>query len=101
MVQDDFCVVDHALRLQIAGDFADDGGHAFERYMAGELTFLEQRTLRVQRTYGLASVSAPNALALTGWVQGYESYVRSAWKPFSDVQEHLETCRPKGFRLVP
>lgn len=57
MVQDNFSVVDHALRLQIAGDFADDGAHAFERYMAGELTFLEQRTLRIQRAYGLASVS--------------------------------------------
>ncbi|MEU3330822.1 hypothetical protein ACF046_01540 [Glutamicibacter creatinolyticus] len=91
MVHDDFCVVDHALRFQVAADFADDGAHAYGRYMAGELPFPEQRILRVQRAYDLASVPAPDALALTGWVQSYESYVRSAWKPFSDVHEHLET----------
>lgn len=102
MVHDDFCVADHVLRFQVAADFADDGAHAYGRYMAGELSFLEQRILRVQRAYDLASVPALDALALTGWAQSYESYVRSAWKPFSDVQEHLETlCRPKGFRLVP
>uniref|UniRef100_UPI0035B540EC hypothetical protein n=1 Tax=Arthrobacter sp. JCM 19049 TaxID=1460643 RepID=UPI0035B540EC len=66
------------------------------RYMAGELTFLEQRILRVQRRYDLASVPASDALALTGWVQSCESRVRSAWKPFPDVHEHLETLSALG-----
>lgn len=64
--------------------------------MAGELTFLEQRILRVQRAYDLASVPAPDALALTGWVQRCESRVRSAWKPFSDVLEHLGALSAQG-----
>ncbi|TLK48809.1 hypothetical protein [Glutamicibacter sp. V16R2B1] len=37
MVYDDFSVVNYALRLQAAADFADDGAHAYRRYMAGEL----------------------------------------------------------------
>lgn len=38
-------------------------------------------------------------MALTGWVQRYESRVRSAWKPFSDVHEHIGALSAQGIPL--
>lgn len=55
-------------RTEIAGDFADDGVQAYERYMSGELTFLGQREVRLQRAYQMAGILSP-----TG-----ERYIRSA-----------------------
>lgn len=43
----------------IAADFADDGPQAYDRYMAGELAFLGQREVRLQRAYRLAGATAP------------------------------------------
>ena len=90
MVHDDFSVVDNALRLRVAGDFADDWAHEYERYMAGELTFIEQRILRVQRAYGLASVPASGALALTGWCKATNPMFEA---PRSPSQTFTRTLR--------
>jgi len=81
---------------EIAADFADDGAGAYERYMAGELTFLEQRMLRVKRAYAFADSQAPGPEALQSWVRRYEELVQAAWKPFDDVLPHLEVLDALG-----
>ncbi|QEP07043.1 HAD family hydrolase [Glutamicibacter sp. ZJUTW] len=73
----------------IAADFADDGAQAYHRYMAGELTFLGQREVRLQRAYRLAGATAPSGEAYARWAHEYETKVRESWKPFDDVPEFL------------
>lgn len=46
-------------QTEIAADFAGDGAQTYERYMSGELTFLGQREVRVQRAYRMAGILSP------------------------------------------
>lgn len=62
----------------IAADFADDGARAYDRYMAGELTFLGQREVRLQRAYRLAGATAPSGQAYARWAHEYETKVRES-----------------------
>ena len=86
-----------ARRLQqIAEDFADDGAGSYERYMAGELTFLEQRVLRVERAYRLAGSQPPGSCLMQEWIARYEERVQRAWVPFADVLPHLQQLERLG-----
>ncbi|KWR72186.1 hypothetical protein RN04_07930 [Arthrobacter sp. W1] len=57
----------------IAADFADDGAQAYDRHMAGELTFLGQREVRLQRAFRLAGANAPSGQAYARWAHEYET----------------------------
>lgn len=72
-----------------AQDFADDGAGAYERYMAGEITFLGQRQLRLNRAFELVHREPLSTDAYLQWAEKYESLVKKSWKPFDDVQAHL------------
>lgn len=80
----------------IAADFADDGARAYDRYMAGELTFLGQREVRLQRAYRLAGATAPSGQAYARWAHEYETKVRESWKPFGDVPAFLDQLESLG-----
>ncbi|PJJ43637.1 putative hydrolase of the HAD superfamily [Glutamicibacter mysorens] len=80
----------------IAADFADDGAQAYDRYMAGELTFLGQREVRLQRAYRLAGATAPSGQAYARWAHEYETKVRESCKPFGDVQAFLDKLEDLG-----
>lgn len=84
---------------RIAEDFADDGAGAYERYMSGELTFLQQRSLRVDRAYRMAGVAVPGHSEMSLWVQQYEKHVQMSWKPFADVLPHLESLHALGIPM--
>ncbi|WP_431492464.1 HAD family hydrolase [Glutamicibacter sp.] len=87
----------HPERLaEIAADFADDGAQAYERYMAGELTFMGQREVRLQRAYRLAGKTAPSGEDYMRWAADYETRVRKAWKPFGDVRAFLGKLEELG-----
>lgn len=90
MTAEDFAAVPSEVRDRIAKDYADDGAGAYERYMAGELTFLGQRAERIRRAYALANLQPPLADALRVWSAAYEQAVRSMWAPFPDVHECLD-----------
>ena len=99
MTADDFAEVPSEVRDRIAKDYADDGAGAYERYMAGELTFLGQRAERIKRAYALANLQAPPAEALGVWSAAYEQAVRSMWAPFPDVHECLDGLDATGNSL--
>ncbi|WP_418909129.1 HAD family hydrolase [Glutamicibacter endophyticus] len=80
----------------IAEDFADDAAGAYERYMAGELTFLGQRQVRVDRAYRQAGLPAPSGTDIERWASDYENRVQSQWRPFTDVHAHLDVLSSLG-----
>ncbi|MDO5745384.1 MAG: HAD family hydrolase [Micrococcaceae bacterium] len=90
LTQEDFGQIPASRRDEVARDYANDGAAAYERYMAGELTFLGQRTERIRRAYVLAGVQAPPAEAMSEWSTRYENVVQSLWAPFPDVHECLD-----------
>ncbi|MCV9994488.1 HAD family hydrolase [Paeniglutamicibacter sp. ZC-3] len=90
LTSEDFKDVPGGLREHAARDYADDGAGAYERYMAGELTFLGQRAERIRRAYGLVGLDAPPAEALGVWSARYEDVVQGMWAPFPDVHDCLD-----------
>ncbi|GAA1410615.1 hydrolase [Glutamicibacter uratoxydans] len=73
----------------IARDFANDRVGAYDRYMAGELTFLGQRVLRLTYAYEQAGLKPPRHEEFEAWADAYELKVRAGWKPFPDVLPFL------------
>lgn len=90
LTAEDFGDVPATMREHVARDYADDGAGAYERYMAGELTFLGQRAERIRRAYGLVGLEAPPAEALGVWSARYEEVVQGMWAPFPDVHDCLD-----------
>ncbi|PRB72719.1 HAD family hydrolase [Arthrobacter sp. MYb213] len=88
-------VTSERLRL-IAEDFADDGAGAYERYMAGEVTFLGQRQLRLNRAFELVEHKPLSEQSYLRWAEGYETLVKDSWKPFDDVLPHLAALSSWG-----
>ncbi|MGP5665793.1 HAD family hydrolase [Glutamicibacter arilaitensis] len=83
-------------RTEIAADFADDGAQAYERHMSGELTFLGQREVRLQRAYQMAGILSPTGERYIRWAGAYETKVRESWKPFNDVTAFLEILKKRN-----
>lgn len=79
-----------------AQDFADDGAGAYERYIAGEISFLGQRQLRLKRAFELVHHEPLSADAYLQWAERYESLVKEFWKPFDDVRAHLSALNSWG-----
>ncbi|WP_404291674.1 HAD family hydrolase [Glutamicibacter arilaitensis] len=80
----------------IAEDFADDKACAYERYMSGELTFLGQRQQRLNRSFELVGHEVLRDEEYLIWAEEYESLVKESWKPFDDVQAHLDALTAWG-----
>ncbi|GAA1170439.1 HAD-IA family hydrolase [Nesterenkonia xinjiangensis] len=76
--------------------FCGDAGQQYARYLAGELSFLEQRIARVRDAYRAAGAPVPDPQSLLHWEDGYEQAVRRRWRPFSDVPEALARLRSAG-----
>lgn len=66
----------------------------YARYLVGELTFEEQRLVRVSRFLGRA-VAEEEA---TAWFAGYSALVNAAWAAFPDAAPVLEALAPR-YRL--
>ncbi|WP_188109285.1 HAD family hydrolase [Paeniglutamicibacter gangotriensis] len=90
LTAEDFREVPESTREHVARDYADDGAGAYERYMAGELTFLGQRAERIRRAYALAGLESPPPEALGSWSARYEDMVQELWAPFPDVHDCLD-----------
>jgi putative hydrolase of the HAD superfamily len=70
-----------------------------DRYLAGELTFAEQRRARIvplARELGLGDWDDARADA---WIGGYVERYASAWRPFPDVPGPVAALAERGLRL--
>lgn len=76
--------------------FSGDAGQQYARYLAGELSFLEQRIARVRDAYRAAGAAVPDPQSLLPWEDEYEQAVRRRWRPFGDVPEALTRLRTAG-----
>lgn len=88
--------VDASEASVVAAAFADDKAGAYDRYMAGELTFLEQREIRLRFSLGLVNAEAAAGELYQAWAETYEKTVRTYWRPFEDVVPHLDQLRAMG-----
>lgn len=80
-----------------AADFAADVHGHYQRYIAGELSFAEQRLARAADA--LAALGAPADCTVPGerlWVEDYEAVVRSHWALFPEAAEVLGRIRAAG-----
>ena len=78
-------------------DFSPDVHGHYERYVAGELTFAEQRLARVADA--LAAMGVPEAYLEPVerlWVEDYEAAMRAGWAAFPRTAEVLEGIRDSG-----
>lgn len=92
----DFAGVPAADRDAAADDYARDAGGHYERYMAGELSFIGQRIERIHRAYAMVGVPSPRAAELETWSSDYEVAIRAAWAPFDDVHAALDELDALG-----
>ncbi|GAA4364686.1 HAD family hydrolase [Paeniglutamicibacter cryotolerans] len=92
----DFAGVRAQDRNAAADDYARDGGGHYERYMAGELSFIGQRIERIHRAYAMVGVPSPEAAGLETWSSDYEKAIRASWAPFDDVHACLDELDALG-----
>ncbi|GAA3055627.1 MULTISPECIES: HAD family hydrolase [Actinomycetes] len=78
------------------GTFCEDAGGQYARYLAGDLSFLEQRIARVRDAYRAAGAPVPDPQSLLRWEDEYEQVVRRRWRPFDDVPHALDRLRHAG-----
>ena len=72
---------------------------AVDRYLAGELTYPEQRRARIvalARDLGLGDWDDARADA---WLPGFLALYEAAWRPFPDVRRVLDDLAGRGLRL--
>src|SRR5690606_2079984 len=72
---------------------------AVDRYLAGELTFTEQRRARIvalARDLGLGDWDDARADA---WLEGFRARYEEAWRPFPDAERTLDVLGARGLRL--
>ncbi|WP_106396777.1 HAD family hydrolase [Actinocorallia populi] len=73
---------------------------AMDRYLAGELTFTEQRRRRVRALANEFALALSDDAAIDAWFARYLTLYENAWRPYPDARPALEalTARP-GLRL--
>ncbi|NKZ06787.1 HAD family hydrolase [Actinomadura latina] len=72
---------------------------AVDRYLAGELSFIAQRRVRIvalARELGLGDWDDARADA---WLAGYVALYEAAWRPFPEVPRVLDVLAARGPRL--
>jgi putative hydrolase of the HAD superfamily len=63
---------------------------AMERYLSGELTFIEQRRLRVTSLAAELGLGTWNTSRADAWFAGYLRHYESAWRTYPDVRPALD-----------
>ncbi|MDQ0755975.1 HAD family hydrolase [Arthrobacter sp. B3I4] len=76
--------------------FTRETTHYYDRYLAGELTFNEQRLLRGRAALGHFGVELEEGEAAHHWVSSYASLQHSYIRPFDDVMPLLDALDAAG-----
>ncbi|GAA3285720.1 HAD family hydrolase [Nesterenkonia halobia] len=96
--------LDLEARRRAAELFAQDGRRRYHAYLAGELSFVEQRVARMRDACAALGVPLPDrgapAEALAElWGEPYEQAMRRRWGPFDDVHPSLDALEAAGFAV--
>lgn len=93
----DVAGVDPALLAAAAEAFAGDAGGHYPRYVAGELTFEEQRLARAADALALLGAPEADRVPRTPlWTSEYETVVRGHWALFPATADVLAAVRDSG-----
>ncbi|NUP74843.1 MAG: HAD family hydrolase [Sinomonas sp.] len=68
----------------------------YERYVAGEITFAEQRVQRAERSLASAGTAFPDRGAAMAWLEAYEAAQPSYVRAFDDVVPLLDALDAAG-----
>ncbi|MGG5175457.1 HAD family hydrolase [Pseudarthrobacter sp. J1763] len=82
---------DHFFRI-----FTHETTHIYDRYLAGELSFQEQRVLRGRTALAHFGVHMPGEDAELAWVSHYASIQEAHVRPFADVHPFLDALDAAG-----
>lgn len=80
-------VLDQGAQMWLA-----DAQGRYEAYLAGELTFIEQRTRRVRDLFAELGRPDPGVAGATDWLTAYRSSQLAATVAFADVTATLAGC---------
>lgn len=70
----------------------------YDLYVAGEITFAEQRVLRAERCLANAGTAFPDAAAASAWLTAYETAQPRYVRAFDDVAPLLDALDTAGVR---
>ncbi|CAM3290776.1 Phosphoglycolate phosphatase [Arthrobacter ulcerisalmonis] len=76
--------------------FTHETSHYYDRYLAGELTFNDQRILRGRAALGRVGVELPEGEELQRWVQAYAEVQHGHVTAFADVAPLLDALDAAG-----
>ena len=68
----------------------------YDRYVAGEITFAEQRVLRAERCLAKAGTAFPDGAAAMAWLRAYEAAQPAYVRAFDDVVPLLDALDAAG-----
>ena len=74
---------------------ADPQGH-YNRYLSGELSFADQRVLRIQHARAAAGLAPLDSDAARAWNHAYEQLLPQHFKAFDDVVPVLDELDARG-----
>lgn len=97
--------LDGAARRRAAEVFVRDAERRYHAYLAGELSFVEQRLARVRdacAAVGVVLAAHGPAAATLGeiWGEQYEDAMRRRWRPFDDVHSGLDALEAAGISVA-
>ena len=78
------------------GLFTSDPQGYYDRYLAGELSFTEQRILRVRHAERTTGVDELDEAAATAWNEEYDAVLPLHFEPFADVVPLLDLLEERG-----
>ncbi|WP_138443382.1 HAD family hydrolase [Sinomonas susongensis] len=91
-----YATLDEAGWTQFCNLFTRGSEDIYERYVAGEITFAEQRVLRAERCLANAGTEFPDAAAAMAWLSAYEAAQPAYVRAFDDVAPLLDALDAAG-----
>jgi putative hydrolase of the HAD superfamily len=89
--------LDHATAERGARVWLGDSAGRYQAYLDGELSFDEQRWLRVRDMHAALGLAAPDAAEAIQWIADYQAAQLADPPVFDDVEPCLQACA--GLRL--
>ncbi|MEV0663596.1 HAD family hydrolase [Actinomadura luteofluorescens] len=84
---------------RLAARWAELTEETIDRYLAGELSFAEQRRLRIVTLARELGLGAWDDARADAWLAGFVARYEAAWRPFPDAAPALDALAARGLRL--
>lgn len=82
--------------VTLCDTFGRQSEDIYDRYVAGEITFAEQRVLRAERSLAAVGAAFPDGAAAAAWLATYETVQPRYVRAFDDVVPLLDALEAAG-----